>query len=304
MVNTKDKTEEERAAEESRREKAFKERQREKGGRALREQGVAAAYDYLERHGERSAILSPFYDFVVGSIIVAGLLGLGIYLKNRQDGELRLVNPGDSYSLPAPESREPRTQAYFLPAPEHVADKLEGKALEDYKRDLESDEILGIARQHATTRRQRTFYDTSEEEKQKIRELKPGEFERYRVGYEKNAGNQLPKDYESATVIFGIRAYRTVDGDTLSQIAERNATGWGSYRTMEEIIELNNAVVTGKGLEMLARHYGMPTEDLQEMVSHLPKAQMWKIDDPDYVQAGQVISIPKWGYVIRDKDKK
>jgi len=303
MVNTKDKTEEERAAEESRREKAFKERQREKGGRALREQGVAAAYDYLQRPGERSAILSPFYDFVVGSIIVAGLLGLGIYLKNRQDGELQLVNPGDSYTLPAPESKEPKTQAYFLDEPEHVADKLEGKALEDYKRSIERDDILRIANEE-DARKQRVFYDISEEEKQNIRELKPGEFERYRARHEKNAGKQLPKDYESATVVFGIRAYRTAVGDTLSQIAERNATGWGSYRTMEEIIELNNAVVTGKGLEMLARRYGMPTEDLQEMVSQLPKAQMWKIDDPDYIQAWQVISIPKWGYAIRDKNKK
>jgi nucleoid-associated protein YgaU len=295
MVNTKDKTEQERD---------FEQRQRAKEDRVLRAQGEGAARVYEEEvapvFSQSPTTLGKVCEVAVAGILAACFFSLGIsFIKNRQDGELRLVNPRDAYTLP--QEKEPRTQAYFTP--EHVADKLEGKALEDYKRSMESDDILVIANEE-DARKQRVFYDASEEEKQNIRELKPGEFERYRAGYEKNAGKQPSKDHVSATVIFGIRAYRTVNGDTLSQIAERNATGWGSCRTMEEIIELNNAVVTGKGLEMLARRYGMPTEDLQEMVSQLPKAQMWKIDDPDYVQAGQVISIPKWGYVIRDKDKR
>jgi len=233
MVNTNDKTAQQKAKDNTYFRRQLKETE------VSRARGVGAAYDYLQRHGERSATLSPFCDFIVGSVIVAGLLGLGIYLKNRQDGELRLVNPRDSYSLPAPE---------------HVADKLEGKALEDYKRDLESDEILGIARQYATARKQ--------------------------------------AQSEHYTNKFEVKPYRVKFGNSLSGIAGCNRTQWNTYRTMDEIIELNNAIFTGEGIEMLAGRYGITPEQMKQYADKIPRKSMRMIDNPDDIWCEQVIPIP------------
>lgn len=308
MVNNKsegDKTEQQ---------KAFENRQRAKEDRVLSAQGQAAARDYLGHREmpedyETSTLLrasfpqnknspqdsdsqtpgfddgftriGPICKMLLGGIVAAGIFGLSLgisYLKNR-DSELKLVNPQDAYSLPSEST--PRTQAYFVE--EHAADKLEGKALEDYKRDIESDEILGVAREDAARRQRSKFsigYKWDEQEA----------LRRWRLAVGLPAEDLEPKRNVKE---FSVEGYLIVPShDTLSKIAERYQTRYGMQRTMDEIVDLNNTILTGTGLDILAECYGISEEEMRKQADKMPKDRMRYIHDKDEVWGGYVLPIP------------
>jgi hypothetical protein len=260
MVNTNDKTEQQRD---------FEQRQRAKEDRVVRAQGEGAAHEYLGSEEmpedtstfEGSGRLRTIHELLFGGMVAAFLFAAGAFcIKSCKDNEsvLNLVNPEDAYSMPSEST--PKTQA-------------------DYsflKKTVESDDIMSIARENAAARMPKMNYLTQWQKQ-------------FRLNIGLPAENPQPAERVSK---FSIEGYFIGNNDTLSQIAERYQTRYGMKRTIDEIADLNNAILTGEGLDILAECYGISEEEMRKQAGKMPKEYMRYIDDKNVIWSWNVLPIP------------